>query len=68
VGEGLESISMTSSVEFVGRLGDGLSESSTADRSGAVSSCGSTTIVLSDDISHRSSMRPNLKKSRPLRK
>jgi hypothetical protein len=57
---------MTSPVESVGRLGDGLSESSTADKSGAVSSCGSTTMVLLDDISHRSSMRPSLKKSRPL--
>lgn len=53
-------------VGVIARSGVGLTEFSTANGSGALSSWGSITMVLFDDTSHRSSMRFSLKKSRPL--
>jgi hypothetical protein len=41
-------------------------ESSPADKSDAVASCGSTTVMEPGDMLHRSSMRERLKSSRPL--
>jgi len=61
-------MSMASVVEAELGAGEGLFESSTMDRSGAMSSCGSTITLLCGDASHRNSMRPNLKKSRFLQK
>jgi hypothetical protein len=54
----LESISIAGEDEDVG--------SSPADKSGAVASCGSTTVMEPGNMVHRSSMRERLKSCRPL--